>query len=369
MTSTDRRLTGVDSLRGIAALSVFVCHLVAYWSLRDQLPRRIVNLADNGAHGVDLFVVLSGFCLALPVLQKRTESFDIGKFWKRRALRILPPYYVALAFAAVFAMHPTLWSRVVGHRASVGDLVTYGTLTQTLVKGHAGAINGSLWSIALEAQLYLVFPALVLLWRRVSPLTLTLLGAAASVLWLAIPDSMHVGSIGSDLLLPARLVQFVAGVWCADVVLSGRRPEKRTCGLALLAGLIAGISATTLGYEAVTPVIWTAPSVAFLLFAVGANEDAGLLLWTKRLGAVSFSFYLVHQPIILLLAQPAYRLTRNPWGLLGLGMTVAFAIVIGAGTLLARAVEQPSQRLARRVGETGLVLPGGVERAATSSSL
>ena len=112
-------VVGLDALRILAALAVFVCHLAAYWELQD-LPLKLPELLANGSHGVDVFIVLSGFVLSLPVLVTGRE-LDTANFLRRRASRILPPYYVALALAAALALSPVAWM-IVAERASLGDL-------------------------------------------------------------------------------------------------------------------------------------------------------------------------------------------------------------------------------------------------------
>ena len=130
------RISGVDGMRALAAIAVFLCHLVAYWRLQGQLPGKLTQLAALGAHGVDLFVVISGFCLALPVARRLDLHLDVRKFFIRRSTRILPPYYVALALCAALAMAPATADKVVEEQASWGDVLLHVALLQTLVPGH-----------------------------------------------------------------------------------------------------------------------------------------------------------------------------------------------------------------------------------------
>src|SRR5580765_5188837 len=115
------RIAGIDGMRAIAALSVFGCHLVAYWHLQGRLPLKLTPLSELGAHGVDLFVVISGFCLALPVARSGLV-LDSTNFFIRRAARILPPYYVALAACATLAIIPRTSHYVVGTPAGAKEV-------------------------------------------------------------------------------------------------------------------------------------------------------------------------------------------------------------------------------------------------------
>lgn len=87
MNSVPGRIVGVDALRALAALAVFLCHLVAYWQLTD-LPFRLPELFATGAHGVDLFIVLSGFVLGLPSFHA-SRPLRTRNFLARRAFRAL----------------------------------------------------------------------------------------------------------------------------------------------------------------------------------------------------------------------------------------------------------------------------------------
>ena len=99
------RIGGLDALRGLAALAVFVCHIVAYWGALG-FPHAVIAISQVGAHGVDVFVVLSGFVLMLPLVAEG-RTLNVGQFYGRRMWRILPAYWTALAFAAVLAVGPT----------------------------------------------------------------------------------------------------------------------------------------------------------------------------------------------------------------------------------------------------------------------
>ena len=99
----------LDGLRGLAALEVVLIHVkqVMTWSNRGtSLPHR-VELAtvwmDWGHYAVDVFIVLSGFCLMLPVARNVDGQLQgsLADYIKRRARRILPPYYASLALALV----------------------------------------------------------------------------------------------------------------------------------------------------------------------------------------------------------------------------------------------------------------------------
>src|SRR6185436_20177965 len=115
---------------------------------------------------VDVFIVISGFCLFLPVVKAGVElRHGALSFFKRRAFRILPPYYASFG-ASMLA----LW--LVGQSAQFTGK-NAPTVWHHLLLVHDAlspfAVNSALWSIAVEFHIYLLFPLLVIGWRRFGP--------------------------------------------------------------------------------------------------------------------------------------------------------------------------------------------------------
>ncbi len=106
------RLDYLDGLRGLAALYVVMHH--AYYGLTAEasLPPLAAHLTYwlyLGRSAVDVFIVLSGYCLMLPIIRSGRLSGGSGGFLRRRARRILPPYYAALGVSLlVIAVLPPL---------------------------------------------------------------------------------------------------------------------------------------------------------------------------------------------------------------------------------------------------------------------
>ena len=93
----------IDGLRALAVLSVVAFH-AAHWD--PNLHQGLVQYVfSEGSHGVDLFFVLSGFCLSYPVLRalhrSGTSVFDIAGYLARRTVRIVPPYYLAIGVVVI----------------------------------------------------------------------------------------------------------------------------------------------------------------------------------------------------------------------------------------------------------------------------
>jgi peptidoglycan/LPS O-acetylase OafA/YrhL len=170
-------LPELDGLRFFAFFLVFLHHLgpgdvFRAWSR--PFSTFMKQLYEVGWVGVDVFLTLSGFLIALLLLREldATGTIGIKKFYLRRVLRLWPLYYLVLALG-LFAMpvllkmawtpaHYTLLSE---HLFPFATL--FGNLSSAMLSGSFGPMSpasdslGPLWSIALEEQFYLIFPLVV----------------------------------------------------------------------------------------------------------------------------------------------------------------------------------------------------------------
>ena len=347
----NKRISGIDPLRGMAALAIFGCHISQYWLAATPTPKIVTNILANAGHSVDLFLVISGTCLALPLVG-RPGRFDRSVFLKRRAFRLLPPYYIALALASALALSTVTWRLVVAQRASAFDVVVHALFLQAAVPGRSGTINGSLWTVAMEVQLYLCFPALLWLRKRWSINRLLVTTAALSIAWRLLAQLHAPGTLGSQWLFPARLVQFVAGMWVAEQLVGARTVSKASLRAVLVISATVGLVVSTLRIDSLDAVAWTVPAACLILLVSDVNESRGITKWLGGVGAISFSYYLLHQPIELLAQPLAHRLTSGWAGLLGLGGVLSLLALVPA-RIFYHVVELPSQKRSRLVGEQG----------------
>jgi peptidoglycan/LPS O-acetylase OafA/YrhL len=167
-------IPALDGLRGVAILLVLMFHVGT------ELTDRFERVFGWGFMGVDLFFVLSGFLITRILLATKNAPRYFRNFYARRALRILPLYYGVLLGLTV------LWPLVRGPSAGLGTdalwLWLHLTNLRVAVLGHWLPVPWPLnfnhfWSLAVEEQFYLIWPAAVLL---LSPRRL--LGACALVI-------------------------------------------------------------------------------------------------------------------------------------------------------------------------------------------
>src|ERR1041384_5313971 len=185
------RLAYLDGLRALASGYVVLFHALPGFSMPHLVgPWRLLKRAFAYGHeAVAIFIVLSGYCLMLPVVRKDPARLgvDFTRFVGRRAKRILPPYFAALAFSLTLLwLAPVLRTKGTGTiwedslpGLDVGAIATHLLVVHNWFPRYGYQINGPLWSVASEWQIYFFFPLLLLpSWRRFGMVG-ALLGAAA----------------------------------------------------------------------------------------------------------------------------------------------------------------------------------------------
>jgi peptidoglycan/LPS O-acetylase OafA/YrhL len=320
-------------MRGLTAFYVLIHHTRHKVTLDDLarlgagagwneiLAFRLSRFLAYGHDAVGVFIVLSGFCLMLPVVRsaERTLRGGIVGFLRGRVRRIIPPYYAAIGVSVVLLCVTVVLQthRWPGWPVSVRDLVSHVLLVHNLDRATIISINGAMWSIATEFQIYLLFPALLLIWRRfgltASVLTGFALGYAvmiASVLtgqkvlfWLS-PWYLGLFALGmaSAVICQSQEPRFIRlreqvrwdrvsyGFWVAFAMshLFGIRldPKLDPCyWIDLLLGLA---TASLIVHYATLPASARRPWFLRLL-------ESRLL---TGLGLFSYSLYLIHTPLI-----------------------------------------------------------------------
>lgn len=377
------RLAFLDGLRALAALAVVAVHAfqiygydLEHWiatATPVPLGNAVVDQAlilsyktvwQWGPFAVPVFIVLSGFSLMLPLVQAPGLQLKggAGRFYWRRARRILPPYYAALAVAMlVTALVPGF-----GAPSGVYWDLALPTFQADVILAHlllvhnlpwasdpllGMRINPPLWSIAVEMQIYLLFPLLIALWRRA--------GAAVAV-GLALAVGIATSIMGVPILPLSNthyLGLFAMGMLGAYIAF--RHPTAaaahRWRWLALTGGSIAlflgaGILRGLPGFSGA----WvrdTLLGIAMLGVLVhGAVSERGSAVARPRyvallsapplvaLGERSYSLYLIHIPILALIAALFIGLPASL--AYPLVFVVGFPACIAAAALFFRIVER-----------------------------
>ena len=245
---TGRRLghiPALDGIRAVAALAVVGFHA------------RVGGFA-NGDIGVDIFFVLSGFLITSLLISRTGPGSRINyrDFYRRRALRLLPAYFAVVAACVLVAG----LSKYGGLRLTPPGLGTLkgAAISSVYMANWATAASGSglgllahTWSLSIEEQFYLIWPALLalLLSRSGWNAKRVLLGVGALVLasWLTVVGLAAIGAparVASN-ATPARAVELLFGamlaIFVATPALSGPLARVRPRGPVSVAGVVAGV--------------------------------------------------------------------------------------------------------------------------------
>ncbi|MGZ5036690.1 MAG: acyltransferase family protein [Usitatibacter sp.] len=393
-------IPALDGLRGVALLWVVLFHVHVLriagdpWMALADRARWAGALLGSGYLGVDLFFLLSGFLLALPWLARGLRGApapSAREFYIRRVRRIVPAYYVQLAllFAVVLPLLRgwDYWrSDLYVYLYNLAAHAAFLHNTTPLSSGSMG-VNGALWTLAVEAQFYLLLPLVAPLASRRPYLSLAAALAIAIAWRFAAPDGLeslvameaafgkHWGwseeSIRSMLLhqLPAYGAHFVLGMVLARAWLARRaaaRAAPRGLDVALFAALGVLGAAIAVDDRLARSFTWGMPllALAFALWWAAHSPRALALLGAGPLaftGRVSYSAYLVHLPLLLVWKRDMQWLP--PWASLPLYLAALFALA----WLSWRFVERPflARSYAAREREP---TPSAVPIASTCSS-
>jgi peptidoglycan/LPS O-acetylase OafA/YrhL len=381
------RLDFLDGIRGLAALFV-VLHHIYFNAVVDFPPSHVLGALTYflylGRGAVDVFIVLSGYCLMLPIARSQTGKMAGGlrEFFKRRARRILPPYYGALILSLVTiafcpnlrTMPGTLWDGV--YPAFTPSVVwSHLLLVQNLNPNWAHRVDYPMWSVASEWQIYGVF-ALVLLpvHRRFGIIWATATAFAISfILRVLFPVALSAAS-------PHFIGLFALGMAGADLSFSGDSRQTRfyqNLNWGILAALFCVPLCAPRGLFSHLPFeasLWKdlfmgLATLCLLLFCTrimtGARREKPPILlnalqgrFALSLGAFSYSMYLIHAPIIALVQAFVRRLAMPSTLSLAVDFLVAIPVVLGASYVFSQVFERPFLKARTRIPD-GLALSAG----------
>ena len=162
--SCDYEIHHIGVLDGIRALAVLVVVWFHFWQQSWIMPHigdvSLDWIPRTGYLMVDMMIFMSGFCLFLPYARKMVygeRAQSVSEFYVKRAARILPSYYIAVAVALVFALAMGAYA---SNQNMLKDLfahifLVHNFFPETYVMTQ---LNGVLWTVAVEAQFYLFFP-------------------------------------------------------------------------------------------------------------------------------------------------------------------------------------------------------------------
>ena len=302
------RVVGLDGIRGLAALFVVLNHIFERaWPGYPANPAPFwAAWMTYGRFAVVMFIALSGFSLGLGPARSGWRFKSITTYAHRRAWRILPPYWAALGFSLVmtwFVLAQPDWAVPNGK-----SVVVYGLLGQDAFS--VGSPNRAFWSIAIEAQLYVLLPLLLLLVRRVS--ARAMVGLVAAIVVTIGLLGPHVPLMNSALVkfTPDLALLFAVGLLAAGIVTAGERTRSRPWAGYALAATVPAIALMVVKGSTWSSLnlFWLdlawAPALGCFLAAVATSRPRFVVRFLnsripRSLGSYSYSLYLTHTPIVI----------------------------------------------------------------------
>lgn len=361
------RIDALDGLRAVAVVAVLLFHLDLSWM-------------SGGFLGVSLFFTLSGFLITRLLLDERyrTGRVALRSFWARRLRRLSPASLVVLGLIAVASLGGVFEGvRLRGDlAASLGYMAnwrfaTAGTTYADLFTSTPSPVI-HFWSLAIEEQFYVLFPLIfVLLMRRRTLLiggliTLTLSSVIASL----VTESRNLGYYGTHLRAAELLVGAVLAVALDRRAVTRRGPSASASGLIAMTALVALMMTGSAsdgwlyrgGFFAVACL--SAVTIASLT-SDGPLARALAFPPVVMLGRASYSIYLVHWPIIVLMNPD--RMGFDGWLL----DVVRIVASVSVGFASYRIIESPvrTRRVLKRSATAAATLIASMLFVATSTFL
>lgn len=399
MSSTPPRyLAGFDGLRGLACLAVFGVHLQQLTGVGASLgPIDLARLLQNGNTGVCLLFMLSGFLLALPIWSDRPEKDAAAPtpgllaFAIKRIGRIVPAYFLCLTALVLL-----------GRGKGANDAVLHYLFLHNFHEATIYGINEPFWTLAVQAQFYVVFAGLMLVLRPLrnsgAATVLLLLGAiggtyaahhalltwaAQTKAWPLPPQVVTPDGPVLRLSLLAHLPHFLLGVLTARIFHATRKTASRE--MQSTAEYEAAARNRALGFDG----LFTVAAVAILaILAVPAWDDLlripphtkddamigrynlpyvplllAIMIFSaprgrlikevlefaplRLLGVISFGVYVYHLPCLELIKRWMVGAGADPagrWHVLAGGGLLLSVVVAAASYVL---IEQPILKWAR----------------------
>ncbi|MFC3695314.1 acyltransferase family protein, partial [Chenggangzhangella methanolivorans] len=312
----------IDGLRAVAVLSVLLYHAA--------------GLVPGGFVGVDVFFVISGYVITKTIAADLAAgSFGLWSFYERRIRRIAPALGVTIlaTAAASAAILLPIDLEAMGKSAIAAALM----VSNMLFWGQAGYFDAAAqakpllhtWSLGIEEQFYLIFPLLVAgLWRFARRAVVPVLAVLAAASFAASIWHLPVDPDDVFYLAPYRFWELLIG---ALIALRPARALEGSAfaflGLGLIAGAVLLYDDKTLfpGLAALAPTLGAALAIN------GAREGmaAARLLAARPLvlvGKISYSLYLVHWPLIVLVEyrQDARLDATEAWLVIAVSLVLAW---------------------------------------------
>ncbi|EIF31241.1 putative acyltransferase [Burkholderia sp. Ch1-1] len=349
----------IDAMRGFAALLVayFHCRQVEWVGMQafhqsmghafslNAIAAYLTFPIAWGSAGVPIFFVISGYCIhrggALRLAGNPAYRLDMGNFWVRRFARIYPVLLAALVLTFALDWF-SLQLPPVNHKIREIGLQAFLVNLFSLqgVAGKTFGSNGALWTLSLEVQFYAIYPLLFALRRRIGMTSVLAIVAVINVV------SAYVLERHDIQFFTSYWLSWTLGAWIADARARSAPQARLPVWLYALAAAFVALGCAAFHFGQYGAFQLWAIGFAFYLYKAlergSAERSPGFgMRLLSRLGDFSFSLYLIHLPIFVLLSSLLFRssLQMSIWPSFGYML-----VAVPAAYVFYRLVELPAMK-------------------------
>jgi peptidoglycan/LPS O-acetylase OafA/YrhL len=301
-------LISIDIVRAIAALGVYFYHSAIGSMLYKYLKIPLIKNIDafGATYAVPLFFLISGYCIHLSNLKyiKSEQPLPLIQYYKRRLLRIFPPYLVALLLSILINFYTKVHSQ-----PTTNDLIIHLFCLQGFSVPYFNTINLVLWTITVEIAFYLIYPLFYYLRYKYSLNTAIIsvfLISAINIIYLSLekaptlPQFFWVGNLW---------FAWCVGAFIADkIYFDANSIKKNNFKIAYLIiftffafSFFNNYSFLSIPFYQFKILIWTGPLVFIISKEGWLQKHNNFFIKTLGfIGLSSYSLYLLHEPLISL---------------------------------------------------------------------
>ena len=331
------RTPAIDMAKGLACMAIVWHHLAFYGPMSDiaqpLAPALIAWLYDYGRMAVQVFLVLGGYLAAASLAPQGVARFDhAGTAIAKRFVRLVVPYAVALVLAVLVSalVRPWMDHHSVPDQPTFSQLLANALLLQDIVG--TGALSAGVWYVAIDFQLYALLAGILWLAQRIRP------GSATLAVWLVL--LLVIASLfyfNRDSRLDNWAIYFFGAYGLGALTCWSTRRGATSRWLLLVFVLV--IAALLLDYRVRLAVALTVAVALALSRHTGLIErwpQSAVIGW---LGQISYSVFLVHYPICLVVSALFEHFALHSPEIQAVGMLAAWAASLAGGALFYRWVE------------------------------
>lgn len=354
-----KKLDFIDSLRGVAALYVLVYHLSLATNPAVVAPGWLAPITGAGGCGVMLFFALSAFTLCLSMQSRRAdETTPILNYYLRRFFRIAPLFYLWMIISyARDGIFFNIW-----HPTEV--IAKSFFFVFNFFPGREQGFVWASWTIGVEMAFYVVFPLFFRIANNLGKaVALFFLTVLIRMAWYPIAVRLMPDLAASqkfyDISILHHIPNFMLGIVAYHVYRIIDMESARRYGIGYMLIALSGATFIGLVYGGINLSSFgdatTVQTFIFAVLLIGASISSPRLLvndFTRFMGKISYSIYLGHFTIIVLMTGLFARIYQHAHIVeiaYSLSLMCAVAAVTPVAYLTYRFIEQPGNKLGRKV--------------------